>query len=299
MSAARQIVPATHIGAWNCFEVYLVEIKGSKQVLVVWHNDCIFLRFEDAKELTVMSGTIYKAAAGAILQQIRLESYANNLANVNTVGFKADQPVFRFDTPVISSGTADGNTVRLSPYALPLEYVTNFEPGPLVQTGGSTDVAIVGKGFLEVQTPEGLQYTRNGSLTINADGVLSNSEGWPIMGQGGEISIDGGKMEISEEGEVIVDGDVVGVLKLVDFNDPSKLKKTANSLFKAEGTEAGMIEAQGSRFIQGSLESSNVDAIRTMTEIIETLRVFETYQKVIRSADEATAKTVNEIGIPA
>lgn len=246
-----------------------------------------------------MSGTIYKAAAGAILQQIRLETYANNLANVNTVGFKADQPVFRFDNPEIPAGPADGGNARLSPYALPLEYVTNFGPGPLMQTGGSLDAAIAGKGFFEVQTPDGLQYTRNGSLGINADGVLSTSEGWPVMGEGGEISIDGSKLEISEEGEVIVDGDVVGVLKVVDFSDPSKLTKNGNSLFKADGTGAGLIDAQDYRIVQGSLESSNVDAIRTMTQIIETLRVFESYQRVIRSADEATAKTVNEIGIPA
>ncbi len=245
-----------------------------------------------------MSGMIYKAAAGAILQQIRLETYANNLANVNTVGFKADQPVFRFDAPEISSNTTD-NIARLSPYALPLEYATNFEAGPLRQTGGSMDVAIVGHGFFEVRTPDGSQYTRNGSLSINAEGVLSTAEGWPVMGQGGEISIDGNRMEISEEGEVLVDGDVVGILKVVDFNDPSRLKKVGNSLFKADSTDAGMIDAEGYRIAQGTLESSNVDAIRTMTEIIETLRVFETYQRVIRSADEATAKTVNEVGIPA
>jgi flagellar basal-body rod protein FlgF len=245
-----------------------------------------------------MSGMIYKAAAGAILQQIRLEAYANNLANVNTVGFKADQPVFRFDPPEILSNAPD-NTARLSPYTLPLEYATNFDAGPLRQTGGSMDVAIVGHGFFEVRTPDGSQYTRNGNLSINAEGLLSTSEGWPVMGQGGEISIDGNRMEISEEGEVIVDGDVVGILKVVDFNDPSGLKKVGNSLFKTDSTDAGLIDAKDYRIAQGALESSNVDAIRTMTEIIETLRVFETYQKVIRSADEATAKTVNEVGIPA
>jgi flagellar basal-body rod protein FlgF len=245
-----------------------------------------------------MSGMIYKAASGAILQQIRLETYANNLANVNTVGFKADQPVFRFDVPEISSNAID-NTARLSPYALPLEYATNFEAGPLRQTGGSMDVAIVGNGFFEVQTPDGIQYTRNGSLSINTEGLLSTAEGWPVLGQGGEISIDGGRMEISEEGEVIVDGDIVGVLKVVDFNDPSGLKKVGNSLFKADSADTELVPAQGYRIVQGALESSNVDAIRTMTEIIETLRVFETYQKVIRSADEATAKTVNDVGLPA
>ncbi len=245
-----------------------------------------------------MSGMIYKAGAGAILQQIRLETYANNLANVNTTGFKADQPVFRFDAPEIVCGSGD-NAVRLSPYALPMEYVTNFEAGPLRETGGPMDVAIVGRGFFEVQTPDGPQYTRNGRLSINADGMLSTAEGLPIMGQGGEISIEGGRIDISEEGEVVVDGDSVGVLKVVDFNDPSGLKKVGNSLFSADNAKAGLVAAQGYRIAQGALEASNVDAIRTMTEIIETLRVFETYQKVIRSADEATAKTINEVGIPA
>jgi len=77
------------------------------------------------------------------------------------------------------------------------------------------------------------------------------------------------------------------------------LKKTGNSLFKDEGARSGMVTAEGYRIAQGNLESSNVNAIRTMTEIIETLRVFETYQRVIRSVDEATAKTVNEVGAPA
>ncbi len=245
-----------------------------------------------------MSGTIYKAGAGAILQQIRLEAYANNLANVNTIGFKADQPVFRFDPPEIPANTPNNGT-RLSPYALPLEYVTNHEAGPLRETGGPMDVAIVGNGFFEVQTPDGVQYTRNGRLSINEDGLISTTEGWPVMGQGGQISVEGGRIEIGEDGEIKVDGDVAGTLKVVDFNDPSRLRKAGNSLFKADGPDAGPAEADGYRIAQGALEASNVNAIRTMTEIIETLRVFETYQKVIRCADEATAKTVNDVGVPA
>ncbi|MEJ2660697.1 MAG: flagellar hook-basal body protein, partial [Desulfobacteraceae bacterium] len=206
--------------------------------------------------------------------------------------------VFRFDAPEIPSDAA-GDVPRLSPYALPLEYVTNFASGPLRKTGAPLDVAIAGEGFFEVQTPEGLQYTRNGGLSINAEGELSTTEGWPIMGQGGAIRIEGSRVEITEAGQVVVDGSEVGVLKVVDFNDRSGLKKTGNSLFKDEGANSGMVAAEGYRIAQGRLESSNVDAIRTMTEIIETLRVFETYQKVIRSADEATAKTVNEVGTPA
>ena len=242
-----------------------------------------------------MSGSIYKAGSGAILQQMRLDVYSNNLANVNTVGFKADQPVFRMDEKEPASGALN-QPARLNPYAQPLEYKTNFDFGPLQQTGGQLDAAIVGNGFFEVQSPEGLQYTRSGRFSINDRGELSTPEGWPIMGQGGPIAINGNRIDIGEDGQVMVDGDVAGVLRVVDFDDPNQLQKTGNTLFKAGNPSAGLKDAQGYHISHGSLESSNVDAIQTMTEIIESMRVFETYQKVIRAADDATAKTVNEVG---
>jgi flagellar basal-body rod protein FlgF len=242
-----------------------------------------------------MSGSIYKTGSAAILQQMRLDVYANNLANVNTVGFKADQPVFRVadaEQPPESGEKA----AALSPYALPMTCVTNFESGALQRTGGQLDVSIVGQGFFEVKTPDGLHYTRNGRFSINEDGVLSTQEGWPVMGQGGEIAVVGNRIAIGEGGEVSVDGAVVGVLKVVDFEAPELLTKTDGTLFKADDPAAGLDDAQDFRLSQGTLETSNVNAIRTMTEMIETLRVFETYQKVIRAADDATSKTVNEVG---
>ena len=240
-----------------------------------------------------MSGAIYKAGAGAILQQMRMDVYANNLANVNSAGFKADQPVFRFDLSEAGQKPA-APAEKISPYALPLECFTNFAPGPLQPTGNPLDVAVMGEGFLEVQTPEGLRYTRNGHLSINADGVLSTAQGFPVMGQGGDISITGSRVEISENGEISVDGEVAGVLRIVAFDDPAKLQKSGDALFQTAG--AGLMEAQDYHIAQGSVESSNVNAIRTMTEIIDTMRIFETYQKAIRSVDDATSKTVNEVG---
>ena len=242
-----------------------------------------------------MSGSIYQSGAGAILQQMRLDVYSNNLANVNTAGFKADQPVFRFDATRAPAKTAP-EAARLSPYVMPLEYVTNFEAGPITSTGNPLDVAIVGHGFFEVQTPDGLQYTRNGHLAINGDGVLSTAEGWPVMGQGGEIDIEGSQVEISEAGEISVDGDVVGVLKVMHFSDLMQLRKNGGTLFKPMDVIAAQVDPGEYRITQGAVETSNVNAIRTMTEIIETLRVFETYQKVIQETDSITAKTVNEVG---
>jgi flagellar basal-body rod protein FlgF len=244
-----------------------------------------------------MSGTIYQAAAGALLQQMRLDMLSNNLANVNTTGFKADMPVFHFETedpqeeiPVYSPG-------RLSPYAPPMSARTDFSAGPAARTGNPLNLAIAGKGFFEVETPDGPQYTRTGNFAINAEGILSTADGWPIMGQGGTLTIDGTRIAIDDNGEVFVDGESAGTLRLVDFEEPYALDKAGDTRFVArDGAQAQPLEPGTSRVVQGFLEASNVDAIRTMTEIIETMRVFEAYQRIIRTADETTAKTVNEVG---
>ncbi len=243
-----------------------------------------------------MSGIIYNAGAGAILQQMRLDAYANNLANVGTVGYKADQPVFRFDENQPEPDPADGSILQLSPFSSNFEQVTDFRSGPMQKTGNPLDVALVGSGFFEIQTDDGIRYSRNGRFSINPEGQLSNSEGWPVMGQGGTIAIDGSQIEINDAGEISVDGDVVGVLRIVDFAEPYNLKKVGNSLFKPGSSDITAREAESFQVTQGMVESSNVNAIRTMTDMIELLRVFQTYQKVIRAADDATAKTVNEVG---
>jgi flagellar basal-body rod protein FlgG len=243
-----------------------------------------------------MSGTIYKAGAGAILQQMRLDIYANNLANIGTAGYKSDQPVFRLDNEQETPDTFGADQTQLSPYPPKFDCVTDYRPGPVQRTGNPLDVAIMGKGFFEIRTEEGIRYTRNGRFSINEQGVLSNAEGWPVLGQGGEISINGSRVEISENGEVAVDGDIVGVLRVMDFAEPYNLEKEGNSLFVPGDSSVMPYEAEDVRVAQGSVESSNVNAIRTMTEMIELLRAFQMYQKVISAADDATAKTVNDVG---
>lgn len=245
-----------------------------------------------------MSGIIYRAGAGAILQQMRLDAYANNLANVGTVGFKSDQPVFRFDKPHEPAEATASQTPHLSPYAPNLQYVTDFTSGPIQETGNPLDVAILGKGFFEIQTAEGAQYSRNGRFSINEEGVLTNSDGWPVMGSGGEITIDGSRVEISQSGEITVDGETVDALRVVDFPEPYNLKKADNGNFIPGADDVSAREVEQAVLSQGAVETSNVNTIRTMTQMIELLRVFQSYQKVIRAADDTTAKTINEVGKP-
>lgn len=242
-----------------------------------------------------MSGTIYKAAAGAILMQQRLDMLSNNLANVNTVGYKADRPDFRLpdETP---AELVEGDTPQLSPYSPPMTYHIDFSAGAILQTQNPLDVAIQGDGFFEVQTGAGSQYTRKGNFSVNDEGYLSTTDGWPVMGEGGQISIDGSRVDINDQGEVYVDGELEDTLRIVDFTTPYNLEKVGNNRFMPLNELAETTEAENYTIAQGYVESSNVNAIRAMTEVIETMRVFESYQKVIRAADEATAKTVNEVG---
>jgi len=242
-----------------------------------------------------MSGVIYQAAAGALLQQIRLDVLSNNLANLNTVGFKAEKPIFRM-TDLEEGSPYQTATAGLSPLAPPMEQIIDFSSGPLHLTGNQLDTAIVGSGFFEVLTDSGPQYTRGGSFTVNPEGLLSTTDGWPVAGQGGTIAIPGSRVEISAAGEVVVDGNVVDSLQVVDFERPYQLQKLGNSRFVPTRSDIAGEPAENYTIAQGYVEISNVDAIRTMTELIDTMRAFESYQRVIRNADEALGKTVNEVG---
>ena len=242
-----------------------------------------------------MSGVIYQAAAGALLQQIRLDSLSNNLANLSTVGFKAERPIFRI-TDTQEEGPHLTARAPLSPLAPPMEQIVDFSHGPLQMTGNQLDAAIVGKGFFEVLTDQGVQYTRSGNFTVNTDGLLSSADGWPVTGQGGTIDIQGGRVEIGQNGEVVVDGTVVDILRVVDFEKPYELEKTGSARFVPVRTDLFAEPAENYTISQGYLELSNVNAIRTMTELIETMRAFESYQRIIKNADEITGKTVNEVG---
>ena len=164
-----------------------------------------------------MSGIIYKAAAGAMLQQVRLEMLSNNLANVNTIGFKEDNPVFRFQESTETNSATSAGVPKLSPYVSPMDYATNHSSGTLRKTGNPLDAAIAGDGFFEIKTADGLQYTRKGCFSVNEQGLLTTATGDTVMGQGGTIEINGSSIEISEQGEISVDGNLVDVLRVVDF----------------------------------------------------------------------------------
>jgi flagellar basal-body rod protein FlgG len=250
-----------------------------------------------------MSGAIYAAASGAQAQRVRLEVLANNLANLNTPGFKADQAVFRIDTDAEAPADTGGDLLEpgtgtdLVPL-IPVATRTDFAPGPLAQTGNALDVALQGEGFFSVQTESGIRYTRNGSFTLGPEGLLTTSDGHAVLGGGGEIAIDGGVVVIDDNGGVHVDGQEVDRLRVVTFDDPSRLRKIGASLFAADAPGMVPAERENPGLRQGYLEMSNVEAVKSMTEMIEVLRGYEAYQKIIRTLDESAGQVINGVGTP-
>lgn len=175
--------------------------------------------------------------------------------------------------------------------------VTDFTQGELLDTGGTFDLALRGNGFFKVQGEDGqTYYTRDGSFTVNNMGQLTTSEGYLVMGTGGPIIINGNDVEITKDGQVFVDGNMMGNLDVVNLDNKEFLRKIGNNFYRmAEGIEAEEIPFAG-EVIQGFLENSNVDSINEMVEMISLLRNFETCQKAIRVQDEMMEKSANEIG---
>jgi len=262
-----------------------------------------------------MSGAIYTATSGAIAYQMRLEVLANNLSNINTTGFKEDRTIFRAYFPAsqdpitqdLETTPISGETETIPPFLTSDVLVaferteTNFSPGQLKHTGNPLDVAIEGNGFFSVQTPTGTHFTRNGNFSFNEAGILVTQEGFPALGSGGQITVDTDIEEflIDEEGNVWADGVQVDTLRIVDFSDPRNLEKVGNSQFAPTDPNVSGDRPEAYRISQGFIELSNVDGIRVMTEMLEVLRGYESYQKVIQSTDEVTSQAIKEVGQPA
>ncbi len=224
--------------------------------------------------------------AGLLRQENRFNITANNLSNAQTAGFKKDALAFQ----EILSRAAELN--------FPVETdqsVVIFRQGDLQKTGNSLNLAIEGEGLFKIQTPGGTRFTRNGEFRLNKDKVLVRGEGFPVLGKRGEISLNGAQVDIDTDGTVRVDGQEVDKIALVTFRDLTSLKKEGNSLMALVGDQEEMEATQG-RIQQGSLEQSNVNALEEMILMMESLRTYEAFFRLIGASDQLDAKVVNELG---
>ncbi len=245
------------------------------------------------------------------MQQVRIDALANNLANVNTTGFRGvltrvsesgapentdniQEGQDQAKTNQIPLPKGDQNWAPVNP--LELYHATDTRGGPVTATGRETDVALLGRGFFALQTEGGERYTRGGSFTLNTQKELTTPDGTKVLGTGGPIVLNGESFSIEGDGRVLVDGAQVAQFKVVDFSDPGKLEHLGGNLLKApEGMEPQAVPALEIAMAQGHLEGSNVNPIDTLVAMIQAQRAFEVQSKVMSTEDEMLSKSVNNL----
>jgi len=253
-----------------------------------------------------MNRAIYPILSGAVAQERQMQIFANNMANVNTAGFKQDDQAF---TSILSrvqvSGSALANPVGFGQqigvrpagaservFVKTSAVHTSFETGRIRITGNPLDMAITGKGFFEVKTPQGLRYTRDGMLSLDGQGRLVTNLGHPVMGTKGEIKVPSGSLQVTKEGTIHVDGKPVATIKVMDFPDERMPEKHLDG-FMAGGNGKVMKnpDIQG-----GHIEESNVSSIGEMVKMIQGMRNYESSQKLIQTIDRMAEIAIQDVG---
>ncbi len=219
-------------------------------------------------------------------QERRLEQTTNNIANVNTAGYKKENTAFHEMLFTAENGRQRvGKAIKLT---------TDQTQGSIETTGNPLDLAITGDGYFKIQTGNGIRYTRAGEFTRNNQNQLTTAGGDPVLGMGGPIIINGKDVQIQPTGEIFVDGQAADRLDIVTFNNKALLEKEGRNLLRLTGN-GGEIATQAS-VRQGSVEKSNVNTVQEMTAMISLQRDYEAQQKMIRTIDEIDGQTVRKVG---
>jgi flagellar basal-body rod protein FlgG len=251
-----------------------------------------------------MEMSMYSALFGALSNEMRLNISANNLANINTTGYKRDRVSFqdtfqRFAHDYHPDPRENIREEPLLPRAdliakprLALQEV-DFSQGAVQATGNTFDLAIQGPGFFKVRTPDGDFLTRNGAFLRGPDGSLVTNQGFQVMGQGGAIDIPAGRtITVAGDGQVYVDGRPWPSSTWSTWPTPPPWRNTGTLFQGANGSriQETAIDEDRTQIVQGYLEKPNVEVVEEMVAMIETQRSFEAYQKIMTGSSELDSR---------
>jgi flagellar basal-body rod protein FlgF/flagellar basal-body rod protein FlgG len=213
----------------------------------------------------------YAACSGLIARTQTLELAANNLANTNTTGYRSQQPTFQ---TLLAQSTLTGLNrygTAVNDYGVVGGSRLDQTQGSLQSTGSSLDVGVEGPGYLTVQTPDGVRYTRNGNLKLSKDRQLLTNAGDPVLNmQGQAIRVPEGEVSISGDGTISVGGALAGRIRVVEFSNDTPMTQVGNGYYNAPSAAA--TPAKSSNLRQGMLESSNVNPVAAAVGLISLQR---------------------------
>jgi flagellar basal-body rod protein FlgF len=231
-----------------------------------------------------MNSGLYTALSGVMDRRMKsFDVVANNLANVNTAGFKLERSYFQLELDQARQGDANGE----------LRTYTDFSQGMIRTTSVPTDVAINGSGFFKVREGEQVYYTRQGNFHVDIDGDLATPAGFKVLGQNGPVRIGDANVSIAKDGTILEDGVEVARLELVEV-DTERLEKHGQGVFLPVG-EVEEQPVDTPNLVQGGLELSNVNAFKEVTRMVENMRGFESYNRVLKNHGDVDKK-LDELG---
>lgn len=236
-----------------------------------------------------MENNAYIGLSRQLVLQQQMTLTANNVANVNTPGYREQNLLFK---EYVNDPRGEQHHYS---QVYGLGQFESTKAGPTELTGNPLDIALEGPGFFGVQTPNGVRYTRAGNLTRNVTGEITTADGKPIMGDGGPITIPDGAREvkIAEDGTVSTEDGSIGRIQVMEFANAQTLVLEGNGLYNAPvpGTPGANTKVR-----QGMIERSNVQAVVEMTRMIEILRDYQSVQRMIQSEHELERSTIQRLG---
>ena len=233
-----------------------------------------------------MSSGMYSALSGNLARMQGMETFSNNLSNVNTSGYKRDRLAFES----YLSGAGQTTTGKGLNFTRLQRSFTDFTPGTNRHTGNSLDLAIDGEGFFKVKRGNEFLYTRNGVFHLSADGTLLTNSDMEVVGENGQpLTIPADAFSIDEEGKILAEGAEVGRIGVFTVEAPNTLTKEGGSMFKLPADQLDQV-ADNPKVLQGYLETSNVNMMEEMVLMMEALRAFEAHQKMIKTYGKIGSK---------
>ena len=241
-----------------------------------------------------MDNVMYVGLSRQSVLQRQLDVIANDVANVDTAGFKVESLIVQTDPQKLPSSGDGPSTVN---FVLDAGVARNFGQGALKPTGAPLDMALEGEGFFKVTTPQGERYTRDGRFSMDANGRLVSQSGQPVQGDGGDITVDPvkGPIKVASDGTISQGNQQVGKFAVVNFASLSGLAKDGDGLYR----NVANIQPTASttvKVVQGMVEASNVDPISQISRLIAVSRAYESISNMTSQIGDLSSRTIDRLG---